>query len=69
MKPRERFPWRRAMQLGLGYLRLSPRDFWQMTPKELAAALTAAEALLPAPLDRNDLNKLMQLFPDQHEPR
>jgi uncharacterized phage protein (TIGR02216 family) len=54
------------MQLGLGYLRLPPRDFWQMTPKELEAALTAAHAFAPQPIERTELTDLMQLFPDNN---
>lgn len=50
------------MAAGLGVLRLSPRDFWTMTPRELAAAiegLNGGPASLP--LGRGEL---MQLFPD-----
>lgn len=32
------FPWREAMGFGLGVLRLSPIEFWKITPRELAAA-------------------------------
>ncbi|MBN9331898.1 MAG: phage tail assembly chaperone [Devosia sp.] len=35
MKP---FPWRDAMQFGLGVLKLPPEAFWKMSPRELAAA-------------------------------
>jgi uncharacterized phage protein (TIGR02216 family) len=52
------------MQLGLGVLRLSPRDFWAMTPRELEAALSAGVAHAPRPMARPDLERLMQLFPD-----
>ena len=27
-----RFPWAEMMAMGLGALRLSPRDFWAATP-------------------------------------
>ncbi len=30
MKP---FPWREAIGFGLGVLRLSPAQFWAMTPR------------------------------------
>lgn len=54
------------MAAGLGLLRLEPRAFWAMTPKELAAALRVV--LGPreagAPLVRGDLDALMQQFPD-----
>lgn len=53
------------MALGLGLLRLAPRDFWAMTPIELAAAV---KPLFPAgggePLPRGDFERLMQQFPD-----
>lgn len=48
------------MQLGIGVLRLSPRDFWLSTPREIAAAFADAAA----PLGRADLDGLMQRFPD-----
>ena len=54
------------MQMGLGALRLSPRDFWAMTPRELEAALSSGEALLPQPFRRTELDRLMQLFPDEN---
>jgi uncharacterized phage protein (TIGR02216 family) len=47
------------MQLGLGVLRLGPRDFWSSTLREIAAAFPAA----PRPT-RRDLDDLMQRFPD-----
>ena len=60
------FPWDDAMASGLGQLRLSPHEFWSMTPRELGLALRGA-AGLPAtaiPFSRSDLSTLMQLFPD-----
>jgi uncharacterized phage protein (TIGR02216 family) len=47
-------------------LRLSPADFWAMTPRELGLALRGA-AGLPGPAagpERADLDRLMQRFPD-----
>lgn len=52
------------MGAGFGLLRLSPDAFWRMTPRELAAAMSA---LLPPPPDhlaRGDLEALMARFPD-----
>ena len=55
------------MALGLGLLRLDPKAFWSMTPREVAAA---ARAVLPrsatrdARPNRGDLNALMARFPD-----
>jgi uncharacterized phage protein (TIGR02216 family) len=55
------FPWQRLMELGLGQLRLSPREFWNATPREMAAAFGAPRA---GPT-RNDLNELMRMYPDE----
>ena len=38
------FPWNAAMQFGFGVLKLSARDFWALTPRELAAAWGAVVA-------------------------
>jgi uncharacterized phage protein (TIGR02216 family) len=56
------------MSLGLGVLRLSPAQFWAMTPRELDAAIRGmmgppAASLTPS---RSGLDRLMQRFPD-HE--
>lgn len=56
------FPWAEAMALGFGRLRLSARDFWRLTPRELAAALGPGAA--PPRLDRAGLDRLMARFPD-----
>lgn len=58
------FPWTEAMRFGLGVLRLPPRDFWAMTPRELAAAWGAVMGDRVGPLGRTDLDKLMETFPD-----
>jgi len=54
------------MQTGLGILGHGPAVFWAMTPKELAAAITAlsGETEHQAPLSSTGLNKLMERFPD-----
>lgn len=59
------FPWNALMGFGLGALRLSPRDFWAMTPRELAAAQAglAGQAAMPPP-DRSTLEHLMAAYPD-----
>ena len=63
------FPWVEAMGFGLGVLRLAPRDFWAMSPRELAAAVSARQGRGAAspPLDRAGLADLMQRFPDGHD--
>ena len=56
------FPWDEAIGFGLGVLKLSPDEFWRMTPRELALA---AKALNPhGALGRADLTQLMKRFPD-----
>ena len=54
------------MTAGLGILRLAPRDFWSMTPRELDAALRGALGLVAATptMTRADLVALMAEFPD-----
>jgi uncharacterized phage protein (TIGR02216 family) len=58
------FPWREAIGFGLGVLRLSPRDFWTMTPRELACAIEALHGRGGAPLDRIAFDELMTRYPD-----
>lgn len=54
------------MAFGLGRLRLPSKDFWAMTPHELAAALRGCAAHLPAEsMRRADLARLMDDFPDE----
>lgn len=57
------FPWREAIGFGLGVLRLPPRAFWSMTPRELAFAIEAVRGR-GAPLDRAALSALMERYPD-----
>lgn len=62
------FPWDELIGLGLGLLRLAPRDFWAMTPRELAHVLRlfsgGGEVGSPG---RRGLDALMALFPDHKE--
>jgi uncharacterized phage protein (TIGR02216 family) len=57
------------MAAGFGLLRLSPRDLWSMTPRELAAALSVVLPLAapPAP-SYADITRLMRRFPDLPNP-
>ena len=59
------FPWAEAMQLGLGVLRLPPDQFWRMTPRELAAAITGLRGGTTPPLGRAALDELMRRYPDR----
>ena len=58
------FPWDDAMRLGFGVLKLSSRDFWGLTPRELAAAFEALSGPHRVPPDRERLKTLMERFPD-----
>jgi len=60
------FPWREAMGFGFGVLRLSSRQFWGLTPRELAAAFEAAggRSRGAAP-GRDVLARMMERFPDE----
>jgi len=64
----EPFPWEETMRIGLGVLRLSPDDFWSMTPREFAAA-AGTLATRGRPPARADLDRMMQAFPDRTETR
>lgn len=57
------FPWKQAIGIGLGTLRLSPQQFWSMTPRELACAIETVTGRAP-PLDRGRLVQLMTRYPD-----
>jgi len=54
------------MAIGLGLLRLPPRDFWAMTLPEFAAALRGLKGVNAPepPLERSTFASLMALFPD-----
>ena len=51
------------MHAGLCLLRLSTRDFWAMTPRELRAAMGGLHPHAPAP-DRTGLEAMMAASPD-----
>jgi uncharacterized phage protein (TIGR02216 family) len=53
------------MAFGLGVLRLSPRDFWSMTPRELASATDGVYGVKPGAPSRATLDELMRAFPDE----
>jgi uncharacterized phage protein (TIGR02216 family) len=61
------FPWREAMAIGFGVLRLSSREFWALTPRELAAAIEGLTGRTHVPMDRACLDDLMRRFPDPVE--
>ena len=60
--------WPGLLRVGLGPLRLSPRDFWALTPQELRLMLgEAGEG--QGPLRRADLDELLAAFPDGKQGR
>jgi uncharacterized phage protein (TIGR02216 family) len=58
------FPWARAIGVGIGVLKISPREFWAMTPRELACALRELGFGADAPPDRSVFAQLMKRYPD-----
>ncbi|MCO5063115.1 MAG: phage tail assembly chaperone [Rhizobiaceae bacterium] len=59
------FPWADAMAVGLGLLRLSPADFWSMTPREFERAWSVLRPQSGSAPSRGELEALMNLFPDK----
>jgi uncharacterized phage protein (TIGR02216 family) len=58
------------MRFGFGTLRLGPRDFWGLSPRELAAAIAGASGRSrPDPPPRAALDRLMAAFPDEENSR
>lgn len=58
------FPWDAVSAFAFGVLRLSPAEFWEMTPRELAMAMRPFLKGHGAP-SRDELDALMQSFPDK----
>jgi uncharacterized phage protein (TIGR02216 family) len=58
------------MAAGFGLLRLSPRDFWSMTPREMERAMSVLGGRVGAP-GRGELAEMMGRFPDsdRHSPQ
>jgi len=65
--PRAPFPFSRAMTFGLGVLRLSSRDFWSMTPRELLRAVEGVYGVACGAPPRAAFEELMRRFPDSGE--
>ncbi len=57
-----KFDWPGLLQLGLRGLRLTPVQFWALTPAELMVMLGKAGG--PARLGRARLEELARAFPD-----
>lgn len=58
-----RLDWPGLMAAGLRELRLTPDDFWALTPAELALMLGHGAG--PRPMDRAGFDALLQAFPDR----
>jgi len=58
------FPWDSVMAAAFGLLRLSPDDFWSMTPREMERAMSVLGGDVRSAPARRDLAELMQQFPD-----
>jgi uncharacterized phage protein (TIGR02216 family) len=56
-----------VLAIGLGILRLAPKDFWAMTPRELAAAIRGLFGEIAAPIDRAAFDELARRFPDRRK--
>ncbi|RYH03371.1 phage tail assembly chaperone [Salipiger sp. IMCC34102] len=54
--------WAGLMRAGLFGLRLTPDQFWRLTPAELSVMLGAAGA--QGPMRRSGLDGLMAAYPD-----
>ncbi len=52
------------MGFAFAVLRLSPRAFWSMTPKEISAAIDTVSPRSRQRPERSDLDRLMSRFPD-----
>jgi uncharacterized phage protein (TIGR02216 family) len=55
--------WPGLMRVGMGHLRLTPDQFWRLSPVELRIML-GAEAAVP-PLTRARLEELAAAYPDR----
>jgi len=52
------------MTVGLGLLRLSPKDFWSMSPREFERAAASVLPEAGPPIGRGELGVLMKAYPD-----
>lgn len=57
------------MAAAFGLLRLSPKDFWSMTPREMERAMSVLGAGRASAPGRGDLAALMERFPDREGER
>lgn len=64
MSPPRAFPWDEAMAFAFSVMRLSPAEFWALTPRELALAMQPLLRARSAP-NRSELERLLNDFPDR----
>ena len=58
-----RFDWSALMRAGLSGLRLTPEQFWRLTPAELRLML--GQGAGQSPMNRKGLEALLAAFPDK----
>ena len=61
-------PIARYMEICLGMIGMSPNDFWESSPKEIYRAIDGFMEFNSSdhkqPMSRNELDNLMELYPD-----
>jgi uncharacterized phage protein (TIGR02216 family) len=62
MPQEETLDWDGLMRLGLAELRLAPREFWALTPRELL--VMSGRSAATAPMTRAGLDALARAYPD-----
>ncbi|HAB39181.1 MAG TPA: hypothetical protein DCE52_14505 [Rhodobacteraceae bacterium] len=64
----EELPWDEWIKAALGKMRMSSSDFWEMSFEEFKFALEGFSEFnsggSPPPLDKEELEDLMERFPD-----
>jgi len=63
------FPWQDAARIGFGLLRLSPHEYWQLTPRELLLIAQAFGVGAQAGLDKRGFQLLADRYPDEDTKR
>lgn len=57
-------PWYDYMKVGMGPMKLSPRDFWELTPNEFWAIYHALFDKPKTGMSRTEFSDLMRKVPD-----
>lgn len=61
------FPWSEVIATGIGRLRLSPKDFWALTPREFAVLAGETRTGPAGAPGRSALDAMMSTFPDRKD--